>query len=158
MLTEKMLAISGSLHPDKYKKPQIYKILESWILKFKKIKTGGAIGIDKFSALIIGDLKKKGHEIHHTIIFPGDRRKVPDNIEWTADTIIQMPQNSTFRARNRQVLHGTTDLLALPNGSEKPINKYGHYYNHKSGTLMTVNMAIDLGINTHIFWIGNIQY
>ena len=105
----------------------IFKIISK--LKAQKFITGGCWGGDEAIAMAIN---KYHPNIPHTVIVPYNRSQVSQKAIQCAspkDNIIWMPEQTSYRDRNKKIVELSDKIIAFWNG------------NMRSGTKMTINIA-----------------
>jgi hypothetical protein len=97
--------------------------------------TGGCIGFD---ALIGRFLATKYPDKEHVVIVPADRSRVDpwwEEFDLGTITVIEMPDDTDYRARNEEIVNKSTALFYCAEHLED------HNKSRRSGTWMTVRIA-----------------
>lgn len=113
---------------------QIGPVLSALTMPNVEFTTGACIGGD----FVIGVALTLLHpDAHHRVVVPANRKKV---IEWwkaieTPVEVIEMPDGTTYRDRNKRLLDFGEQLIAFPQYDEEDGSS------KRSGTWMTIRLA-----------------
>lgn len=115
--------------------------------------TGGCIGVD---ALIARVAYESGYLRVHAIL-PSDHRQVDQEWQRYCHTSYQMPPGTSYRQRDREVVHDGDNLLAFPMYDEwNHASSTGDPRSIRSGTWMTVRIARRLNKPVETFVLDDI--
>lgn len=106
----------------------IYRVLKSK-LKLKsgdQVVTGACIGVDAQVAMIV---KKYFPDVYQVVVVPANRSKVDKRVYDCANEVYEMPEDTSYRARNEALVKLSHYMVAFWSGRSR------------GGTFMTMNIA-----------------
>jgi len=133
-VTGMSIGFTGSRNAvSEFQRDRILDILQS-LTDAKRFITGGCVGMDH---LVGVTMLKIAPDKEHVVIVPANRSRIA---AWwrpygDAVKVIEMPPESDYRARNREIVLRSSALVAFPSHAES------HPACRRSGTWQTIRMA-----------------
>jgi hypothetical protein len=128
------IGFTGTRESPAYRQRFVIDLVLQHLHLAKGFVTGGCIGIDHFVGL---HLLQRYPDKQHTVIVPADRSRVA---AWwrpygDAVRVVEMPPESEYRARNREIVLRSGALIGFPAHAET------HPSSRRSGSWQTIRMA-----------------